>query len=184
MKLKMERPTLTGDDFRLVPFTEKHLHSKEYLKWLNDREIIQYARLDYKEKTDLSEAEKYVNLINSSESDLFFAIEVNDEFIGTFKIGHINQWNKTADLGIMVGNKDYWGKGMATKIFEAAIDYCFNILNLRKVTCGCTELNKGMQKVAQKLGFKQEGFLRENDLINGKFWGHYYYGLLKEEWKK
>ena len=39
----------------------------------------------------------------------------NDEFIGTCKIAHIDWYAATADIGIMIGNKSYWGKGVAVK---------------------------------------------------------------------
>jgi len=120
-----------------------------------------------------------------STSDIFFAIYITEEnkFIGTLKIGSINELTKTADIGIIIGDKSEWGKGYATDAISLAVSYCFNDLKLRKVTSGLMELNPAMNRVFLKLGFVEEGRFRKQDFLENKYWDHVYLGCFKNEFK-
>lgn len=168
-------------------FTEKHLNSKEYISWLRDYDVVKFInRKEYLMPIDFEQVKSYVEGIFKSNTNYLFAIELKEgnKFIGTFKFGRLDWVTRTVDLGILIGDKDYWGKGIAKEVYELAIDFCFTKLGLRKVVAGCTEPNIGMRKVLKKLGFIQEGCLREQDFIEGKYVHHYVFGLLKEEYKK
>ena len=176
---------ITGKRIKLVYFSKKYLNNPNYLKWLRDYEVIKYInRPEYVESVTSEDIKAYVERLEKSENDIFFAIVTADgnEFIGTFKICYIDWYTKRAELGIMVGDKDYWGKGIATEAFSIAINFLFNKLNFHKIVGGCMESNIGMRKVFEKLGFKEEGHFREQDFFEDKYTGHFHYGLLKEEY--
>lgn len=172
-----------GERIRFVPFDESHLNSSKYLDWLKEEEVMINVRPDYKLHSEFQHVKEYIEALWSSESDIFFAIEFVDtgDFIGTFKIGHVNWKTKIADLGIMIGDKAYWGKGLATDAFRLGAEFCFNQLDMRKVVCGCTDRNVGMKKVAPKVGFREEGCFRRVDIINDEYYDHLYYGMFKDE---
>ncbi len=176
--------SIVGRNCRLVPFAEHHLNNPRYVSWLRDPQVMLYARRDFSPTISFDDAQKYVQALSKSTQDYFFAIETvhDDVFVGTLKLGHID-WNASvADLGIMIGDKAVWGKGMATAACCLALAYCFNELTMNKVIIGCKEPNQGMIKVAQKLGFTQEGYLREHNFFSGQHSGHYYFGLLRKEY--
>lgn len=106
------------------------------------------------------------------------------EFIGTLKIGHIDWRIGTADLGIMIGNQDYRGKGLSEKICKMGLEYAFRILGLRRMSCGCYEDNIAMCRCFERIGFKKIGVERENVMLEGKFRNHVLYDLLKSEWEE
>ncbi len=176
--------TITGENIKVVPFVEHHLRNPCYLSWLRDPEVMIYARRDFSSAISFDDALKYVQSLWNSTQDYFFAIETlpDNTFIGTLKLGHIDWRAGVADLGIMVGDKIFWGKGLATSACSLALAYAFEELGMNKVIIGCKEPNLGMIKVAQKLGFTQEGYLRENNFFSGQRSGHYYFGLLRREY--
>ncbi len=174
----------------LVPFSEKHLHSGFYLSWLRDYETIKYLNLPaYLEKAvTFEELEAYVDSLRRSQNNLFFAVESLEEgsegkFIGTCKIGPIDFYAKHVNLGILIGNKEFWGRGLATEIFALAIEYCFEELEMFKIIGGCMGPNVGMRKVFEKLGFKEEGVFRKQDFLEGEYHDHYHFGLFREEFE-
>lgn len=179
---------LSGETIQLVPFSEQHLHDSSYLSWLRDQEVMRYARRDYSSEMTFENAERYVQALWKSTRDFFFAIETKSskdsrKFVGTLKLGHIDWEAGIADLGIMIGDKAMWGKGLATEACQIALAYCFGELNLHKVMLGCKEPNQSMVKVAQKLGFTQEGYFRDQNLLSGRRYGHYHFGLLKKDYE-
>ena len=61
----------------------------------------------------------------------------NDEMIGTVGLEHINQINKSATLGIMIGEKENRGKGYGEEAINLLLDYGFNYLNLNNNQLYC-----------------------------------------------
>ncbi|MEW5896121.1 MAG: GNAT family protein [Nanoarchaeota archaeon] len=183
---KYKGTSLQGTTLRLVPFTTKYLYLPQYLEWLRDPEVVRYIyRPAYlMQPVSFSEVKEYVESAINSTTLLFMTIETLPEkkFIGTFKIGPIDWWAKNVNLGIMIGDKSYWGKGLAQEAFSLAIKFCFEEMKMHKVWGGCMGANIGMQRVFEKLGFKKEGCFRDSDFQEGQYFNHLYYGLLKNEY--
>jgi RimJ/RimL family protein N-acetyltransferase len=177
---------LSGKRIILTLFQEKDLLNPKYLEWLHDKKIIQYLNIpSYLNKpVSFEEIKYYVENLLNSRNHYFFAIKtIKERFIGTFKIGPIDWHAKNANLGILIGDQDFWGKGIGQEAFFIAIKFCFDELGMHKVIGGCMEPNKGMCKIFEKLGFRKEGKFREQDYLDKKYSDHLYYGLLKEEFK-
>ncbi|MBT3451353.1 aminotransferase class III-fold pyridoxal phosphate-dependent enzyme [archaeon] len=127
--------------------------TEEYCKWLNDPEVNLYLET---RKVTIEELIKYVNDKNNNLNCLFLGIycKSNDKHIGNIKLEPIDFVNKTATLGILIGNKDYWGKGIATEATKLISDYAFNKLGLIEVNLGVISENKAAIRVYEKVGFK------------------------------
>ncbi len=175
---------LDGDMIYLQEFTEQDLSDSSYHAWLRDLEVVRgIYRLEYLMPIQYSEIEKYARSLMHSETDCFFAIyakETND-FIGTLRIGHIDWRVGRADIGILIGNKDYWGKGICADAVTVARKYAFQELSLRRLTGGAMSTNTAMCKCFARVGFKEEGRLRQHLLVSGEFADHVLFGLLKDE---
>jgi RimJ/RimL family protein N-acetyltransferase len=89
--------------------------------------------------------------------------------------------NRTAEYAIMVGDKKYWGKGIASEASMLVLAHGFNSLNLHRIYCGTLSTNVAMQKLATALGMKQEGVRREAQYKNGAYADIIEYGVLKKE---
>lgn len=102
-------------------------------------------------------------------------------------IGTINFTKEVAD-GVMemgyVLHPDYWGQGYMMEAAQAFLKYGFEVLNLRKVELGIYSHNTQSKRLAQKLGFQQEGAIRQRKFIASSFRDRFQFGLLKEEWEK
>lgn len=161
---KRNKMNITHDKIKLIPFADvdKDKMTNIYLKWLNDLEVVSsigsVELLEPKKENFVDESFKRF----TSENTLGFFIQYDKEFIGTAKIDKINLHNSSAEIGIMIGEKSYWGKGIATEVYQLLIDYSFNELKINRLWGGCTALNTGMKKVFIKTGFIQEACLRES----------------------
>ncbi len=90
--------------------------------------------------------------------------------------------HRQADIGYRI-NKSYWGQGFAPEAGQALIKIAFEYMGLTRIQLRCFADNLGSVRVAQKLGFSQEGFIRQGAIIN-VMTDYYIYGLLKEEYEK
>ncbi len=177
---------LCGDSVYLQEFSKENLADPCYHAWLRDLDVVRTIyRLEYLMPIAFSEIEDYVKGLWSSDRDCYFALYVKDgeHFIGTVRVGHIDWRAGIADIGILVGDRSYQGRGLATDAVSTACKYAFEELSLRKMTGGTPAINTAMCRCFERVGFSEEGRLRKQLLISGEFCDHVLYGLFKEEFK-
>jgi RimJ/RimL family protein N-acetyltransferase len=158
-----------------------------FLKWFNDREVVQYVGL-YLPMTEMSE-EKFIEELGTTRagSDVILVIEVvegdSTKPIGNCGLQGISPKDHNALFGIVIGEKDYWSKGYGTEATRLLIDYGFQQLNLHRISSGALAFNDRSIKLHKKLGFREEGRLRQAMFKNGQYHDHVQFGILREEWK-
>ena len=179
------RGGLKGARVRLVPFSRRHLEDPNYLGWLRDHEVVRTLNLpQYLEAPiSFSAVEDYCRKIMQSPTDRFYAIERNEpgDFIGTLKVGTINTYAGTADIGIMIGRRDLWARGLATDAVAVACRYLFAIDGMRRLTAGMMANNPAMIRVFEKLGFQREGCFRLHDRVDDDYVDHIHLACFKDE---
>jgi ribosomal-protein-alanine N-acetyltransferase len=163
----MPAPILHSNRMFLKPLGLEHV-SDEYVNWLNDAEVIRYLETggDYTR-------EKLQDFLSSVEKNqiLFWAIHLksNNKHIGNIKIDPINVRHGFGEYGILMGDRNEWGKGYAKEASEIVIRYCFGPeCNLRKVVLGVVRDNAAAVGLYQKLGFVTEGIYKDHGIYNGK----------------
>ena len=141
----------------------------EYVNWMNDSEINKYLESRY-EVHSLSSIKTFVEAMRSEKSNFLFGIFCNKTslHIGNIKLGPIDYRYMRSEIGLIVGNRNFWGKGIATEAISAICKFASEELKLRKVEAGCYSSNIGSKKAFEKAGFEVEGILREHFYCNGK----------------
>ena len=174
---------IRGEKVILREFSRDHLDDVRYVDWLRDPEVTKTIyRMEYLLPLEAEKIRDYARTLMESKTDGFFAIHtLEDEFIGTLRIGHVDWRAGVADIGILIGDKDYWGKGMAKDAVGAACEYAFSFLSLRKLTGGTAADNLAMCRCFERLGFQKEATLRRQLLTGGRYQDHVLYGLFKDE---
>lgn len=164
----MNTPILQGETIYLRRLTEDDA-SDDYVRWMNDPEINQY--LESRFYTQTKESTKAFIRSVTNDSNYQFGIFVNEtgKHIGNIKIGSINLYHKFADIGFLIGEKEYWGKGIATEAIKLATDFAFNTLGLHKLWGGAYAPNIGSIKAFIKNGYQQEGVKKSQYLSNGEY---------------
>ena len=153
--------------------------SSAYVKWLNDSEINQYLETRYVDQT-IDSVHKYVEKIMGTDNELLLAmcLQDNHKHIGNIKLGPINLIHKNAEISLFIGDKNAWGKGIATEAIYILSNYAFNTLYLNKLTAGCYANNIGSMKAFEKAGYKIEGIWEKQYLCNKVYVDRICMGLL------
>lgn len=157
--------------------------SDEYLNWLNSPEIsFGLSRRNY----TMKELIDYVKEKTKDPHCVFFAIldKKTNQHIGNIKLDNFDKETNLMDLGILIGNKNFWGKGYGKSACILMIDYGFNVMNLRKIWLAVYENNPAARILYEKLGFVTEGILRKHVYFNGSFYDKYIMGIFKDEWNQ
>lgn len=178
-------PFLKGRKVTLVPFSRSHLEDPRYLAWLNDLEVTKHLGLPrYLLPVPFAEAERYYQANASSATDLFFAVLAEaGGFVGTARLSRINWVGRTAEVGIMIGDRGAQGKGFASEAVSLVVDHAFRALNLRKLMAGAHAENRASLQCFLRLGFRQEGLLREHAYVDGRYVDYVFLGLFQREYQ-
>ena len=156
--------------------------TEQYYKWMNDPEVTQYLEARFYPNS-LAKITDFVKSKDGDPNNVFLAIihKPTDEHIGNVKMGPINWIHRTAEIGIVLGEKEHWGKGFASETLNLVSDYAFKKLNLRKITAGCYANNKGSEKAFIKAGFAVEGIRKNHFFCNGRYVDYVLLGLFNKE---
>lgn len=154
---------------------------KNYYNWMRDPEVNQYLESRF-EKWSVRRLKNYVKEIKINRDNFFWAIILKEtgRHIGNIKLGPINRKHGFADLGIIIGEKPYWGKGFATEAITLVADYAFKKLKLNKLTAGAYANNIGSVKAFKNVGFLIEGIRKRQYLYNKKYVDGVLLGCIKK----
>lgn len=173
---------LVAKDIYLRPLKLEDANGN-YPNWFNDKEVCKYNSHGNKLYTK-EMALEYIKAIQSNETTLVFAIcdKLTNTHIGNISLQEISQINKSAELAIIVGERSYWGKGLAKEAGTLIMEYGFNVLNLNRIACGTSEVNLPMQKLASSLGMTQEGIRKKALHKNNQFYDVFEYAILNKNY--
>ncbi|MFC1932931.1 GNAT family N-acetyltransferase [Chloroflexota bacterium] len=139
-----------------VILREKRLSgARDDYAWETDPELAQLDAAPMVAITFSRYLLDYTNdLHNSLSTSHRFAIDTLDgKHIGNCSCYNINETNGEAELGIMIGNHDYWNKGYGTDVVTTLVNYIFCRTKLNRIYLKTLESNTRAQKCFQKCGF-------------------------------
>ena len=129
-----------------------------------------------------------VDYLRDGERDMneqtgFHALVVaGSAIIGGMRMKPIDWDNRWTVISFWLDRK-HWGRGIATKAVRAFTEYAFEGLELHRVEIRTPAGNERSEALAQRLGFKLEGTLREVIQTKGRFVDNRIYAMLREEWE-
>ncbi|RXJ86231.1 GNAT family N-acetyltransferase [Arcobacter sp. CECT 8985] len=153
-----------------------------YVNWLNDEQICKF-NAHHRFVNTIEKTQDYILNVNASNNCLVLAIcsKEDDTHIGNVSIQNINYIDSNAEFAIIMGEKDYHGKGFAFDAASLVIKHAFNSLNLHRIYCGTSSENISMQKLALKLGMQEEGTLKQAIFKDGKYVDIKLYGIINQK---
>ena len=172
---------IDGQSIYLRPLEKEDLKGN-YSLWLNDPKINELNSHCRFVKTQ-NELNNYIESVSSSKSELVLAVvyKQNDLHVGNISLQSINWLNRDAEIAFILGEVDYWGKGIMYEAGKLLIDHAFEKLNLHRIYCATSINNRGMIKLASKLGMKQEGIRREALFNKRRYFDIVEFGILEND---
>jgi len=173
-------PFLIGGRVYLRPLDEDDLD--RCLGWINDPEIV----VTLGRRTPMSRSMEREWLLGQykSDRDLPLAIVLNDgdRHIGNVGLHAIDHVDRSAEFGLLIGEKDAWGEGYGPEAGRLILDHGFRQLGLHRIFLRVYAFNDRAQRVYAKLGFLHEGVLRESYFRDGTFHDTLVMSILQQEW--
>jgi RimJ/RimL family protein N-acetyltransferase len=176
----MINPFLIGESVYLRPL--ERLDAPAIVPWLNHPEVMRTIRIF--RPLNLTAEEEHIERIQKSENAITLGIMVRstDRFIGVAGLHEIDFKNRQTGYGIVIGEKDEWGKGYGAEVSKLLVGYAFRTLNLNRVWLHVYTNNERGMRCYPKAGFRQEGVLRQAYYQDGRYWDTITFAILRQEW--
>lgn len=158
-----------------------------FVEWLNDPEVR--AGLMLVLPLSLAEEEKWFeNMLQRPVHEHPLAIEIRSEESGEWiPVGncgfHNIDWRcRSAEVGIFIGEKQYWSHGYGTEVMRLLLRHAFNTLNLNRIALDVYESNPRAVRAYEKAGFSHEGRKRQGMFKDGEYIDILQMSVLRSEW--
>ncbi len=151
--------------------------TQSYVDWYSNKKVIQYSDNQYK-KFNLEEQCSYVESCLQNDDVNLYGIFDNNTHIGNILISGLISQHKKAELTYVIGETNYWGKGVASFAVSKMVELAKKKFKLNKLYAGIASSNLGSGKVLEKNGFIIEGIRKQHLYYNGNFFDQIDYGLI------
>lgn len=161
---------LTADDVKLVELDKNH--ASESLSWVKDLDVVQYMGTDFPDPTVEGELDR-IEAIRKNEDEYSWMIEHEGRIIGNVCINSIKETSgkfgkKAGNLTVLIGDKNFWGKGYGAKVCQAVLDWAFNEAKFEAMAARALQENIASIKTLHSLGFRETRTEPYEGLIHGK----------------
>ena len=157
----------------------------KFHEWVNDPEVTRGLAL-YLPMSFSDEENWFNSLAKRDQREKPLAIEIrkgkNWKLIGNCGVFDLDSVNRSAELGILIGDKSEWNKGYGSEVMSLLVKHCFETLNLNRAFLKVYTENIRAVRSYEKAGFVLEGRLREAVYKFGKYDDVLIMSVLRSEW--
>lgn len=153
-----------------------------FLSWIKDPDVILYSLTKFHQmESNESRESWFYSMILDSKTYQFSILDKNSmRIIGYAGIAGINHIDRNGEFFILIGEKKYWGKGIATQVASMLIKKGFHDLGLHRIFLTASSDNPGALKAYERAGFKMEGIMKEAFYRHHKYSDKVVMGVLKD----
>lgn len=156
------------------------------VRWMNDPDVIENL-LIYTPLSSVDEQNWFESMMKQPIEEHAYVIEILEGEkwipIGSTSF-HLLDWkNRSAELGLSIGEKKYWNHGYGRDTVRLMLRYAFNDLNLNRVSLTVFDTNERGKRAYLAAGFVEEGRLRQDIYKNGHYHDTFIMSVLRDEWQ-
>lgn len=154
------------------------LDAGNYLNYMSNPKMAGFLTKDNRPQTFDAAVEEvnYWGSLFPSKKSIYWAIALKetDELIGTAGFNLISFANSRAEISYDL-NPDYWGKGYMLRSIKGILHFADNSLEIVRTQATVIVDNQRSINVLERCGFKQEGYLRKYEVVEGELKDYYMY---------
>jgi ribosomal-protein-serine acetyltransferase len=170
IELRLHDETRLEEFYHLIDRNRAHLH--KYLDWEEFHQSPEDTRrYVMSERKALAEGQT-INTVIEYQGKVAGSVGL---MIHDWAWGH-------GEIGYWLG-EEFVGKGIITRAAKVLLDYAFNTLRLHKVIIRAIKENEASWKVAERLGFKHEGYQIQQRLLHGTYYDYTVFYMLRTDWE-
>ena len=153
-----------------------------FVRWFGNPNVRRFLVIN--RPISLAEEEKWFDRQLDNRNSELFGIETGEgKLIGNIALDDVNSTCRRAELGIVIGEPDYWGQGYGSDAIQTLLRFAFHELNLHRVQLWVYEDNARGIRAYEKCGFRHEGRMRDGIYRQGRYSDMLLMGILRDEFE-
>jgi UDP-4-amino-4,6-dideoxy-N-acetyl-beta-L-altrosamine N-acetyltransferase len=169
---------ILGEKIRLRAIEREDIPT--FVRWFNDPEVRRYLEMYL--PMSKAEEEQWFEAHLKNDSNRFFGIETAEGvLIGNVGLHSIDWKNRSAVLGIVIAEKEYWGKGYGSDAITTLLRFAFGEMNLHRIHLSAFEFNERAMGCYERCGFRREGRARDALFREGRYHDAIHMAILRKE---
>lgn len=118
------------------------------------------------------------------ENEYAWIIEYNSRCIGSARLHHISETDRSAAYAIGIFDVSLLSKGIGSEVTKLVLEYAFKEMKLHRIDLKVLDYNKRAIRCYEKCGFKVDGILRDSAYIEGAYYSDVIMSILEDEWER
>ncbi len=164
-----------GEKTGLRPFEDalSDAEIERVYRWSRDREILQWSGGNPVELTlaEFTKRIRHESAYPPADRRMFFVVTREGELIGRIGCFALNESGKDGELGIVIGEREYWGMGYGRDAVATFLNHIFETTPLERINLYTYHENLRAQKCFAACGFRMLGASRRLSSDLGEFEG-------------
>ncbi len=170
---------IVSENLILWPIERQDLN-QNYL-WANDMELTRLAGATPLPRSSQDVEQWFRNLGLNPEHHMFAIKSKQGEYYGNIELRGLDLRCGCAELGVIIGDRSVWGKGLGSEAIRSLCRFAFNELRLHRIFVRVLANNPRAAHTFAKCGFQREGTERQAYYQDGKYLDIQIWGLLADE---
>ncbi|MCL5935585.1 MAG: GNAT family N-acetyltransferase [Firmicutes bacterium] len=154
------------------------------VQWKNDPEIADLVRGAPIYTNLTMETKRFEKSLENGEALRLMLCTGEGESIGFMVITDLDKPNKKANLGMLIGEKQYWNRGLGSEAMEVILKHFFDNLGFNRIGLEVFEYNLRARHMYRKVGFVEEGIQRQGLVKGDKYYDVILMGITKADYNK
>ncbi len=172
---------IEGKQINLRPIEEED--ATVFHRWFNDPEVTRFLGGNAFPALSMAQERHFIERLRDDNGRRGFMITLKDGTpIGSCTLRTFDWTARSCEVGIAIGEKQYWGKGYGGEALQILQEMAFNNLNLHKLWLTCAAYNQRGLRAYRRIGFREDGRLRDDRFLDGRYHDTIVMSILEHEW--
>jgi RimJ/RimL family protein N-acetyltransferase len=156
--------------------------SGEFTGWIANKEVIKYSLSAFLPDRDENWVRSFITSLKENTTTWDQAIIFDGAVVGYCGLTNLSNQNRSGEYYILIGDQKYWNRGLGTLVGRKVLEFGFKDLGLHRIWLTVSELNHGGIKSYEKLGFIEEGRMKEACFRDGQFHDKIVMSVIGNNW--
>ncbi|RLA51278.1 MAG: N-acetyltransferase [Gammaproteobacteria bacterium] len=157
-------------------------HTAAFMCWIADKQAIKYTLSKFLPQRNEQWVQSYILSLMEDNSTWDQTIIVDNVPIGYCGLSNLSKQNRSAEYFIIIGDRNYWNRGIGTFAGQIVLTYGFSKIGLHRIWLTVSEVNHGAIKSYESLGFSEEGRMKDACFRDGSYHDKIVMSILEDQW--